>query len=58
MPAVLTALIAFVAEHRRCAELKGGLEGRMLWIDCTCGARLVRPTAAPVDQARRAAGRD
>jgi hypothetical protein len=28
MPELLTALIAFVAEHRRCGDLDGGVDAR------------------------------
>jgi hypothetical protein len=52
MPEVLSALIAFVAEYRRCGELDSGLEGGVVWLGCSCGAELVRPVAAPVDRTR------
>jgi hypothetical protein len=57
MPDVLSALIAFVAEHRHCGNLDGGIEGGVVWLGCTCSARLARsaagPSAAP-NSARRA----
>ena len=45
MPDILFALMAFVGEHRRCGDLEGGLEGDVVWLGCTCSARLVRPAA-------------
>jgi hypothetical protein len=45
----LAALIAFVAEHRRCGELDGGLEGEVVRLRCTCGAELVRPAGRGAD---------
>ncbi len=55
MPAVLSALIAFVAEHRCCGELDGGLDSGVVWLACSCTA-LAHPAAPPADRARRAAG--
>ncbi len=43
MPDVLGALIAFVAEHRRCGELDGGLDSGVVWLACSCTARLAHP---------------
>jgi len=37
---LLTALDAFVQEHRRCGELDGGVE--RAWMACGCGAVIVR----------------
>ena len=56
MPDLLSALTAFVAEHRRCGEMDGGLEGGVVWLGCTCSARLARPAAGPdaPNSARRA----
>ena len=42
MPDVLSALIAFVAEHRRCGELEAGVEATFVWMTCDCGAELAR----------------
>jgi len=42
MPDMLAALIAFVGEHRRCGDLDGGLERGVIWLGCSCGARLAR----------------
>lgn len=39
---LLTALIAFVAEHRRCGELDGGLDDGYVWTPCSCGAKIAR----------------
>jgi len=52
MPELLSALIAFVAEHRRCGELDGGLEDGVAWFRCSCTARLARPAAPTVDRGR------
>jgi hypothetical protein len=43
MPELLAALIAFVAEHRRCGDLDGGLKDGIVRIECSCGAELIRP---------------
>jgi len=37
MPELLAAIDAFVKEHRRCAELEGGVEGERVWMACSCG---------------------
>jgi hypothetical protein len=47
MPDILSALIAFVAEHRRCGDLEGGLEVGVVWLNCSCSARLARPAEPP-----------
>jgi hypothetical protein len=39
MPDGLAALIAFVAEHRRCGELEGGLEGSVVLRNRSCRSR-------------------
>jgi hypothetical protein len=39
---LLTDLDAFYTEHRRCAELDGGVEGPIVWITCECGASMAR----------------
>jgi len=46
MPEVLTALVAFVAEHQRCGELDGGKDDGRVWIVCSCGAQVVHPVNA------------
>jgi hypothetical protein len=43
MPDVLTALDAFLQEHRRCGDLEGGVEGERVWMTCDCGAAIVQP---------------
>ena len=35
-------LAAFLAEHRRCEGLRGGVEGDWVRLRCECGAELVR----------------
>jgi hypothetical protein len=47
MPNVLTALVAFVAEHQRCGDLDGGRDGGHVWLACSCGARIVQPSSTP-----------
>jgi hypothetical protein len=42
MPDLLTALDAFVQEHRRCGELDAGVEPTLVWMTCDCGAALTR----------------
>jgi hypothetical protein len=37
MPDVLNALVAFVAEHRRCGVLDGGVNNGYVWLQCPCG---------------------
>jgi len=48
MSALLTALDAFLQEHRRCGELDGGLDGDTVWLVCSCGAQSVHSASAPV----------
>jgi hypothetical protein len=43
MPGTLEALVAFVAEHRRCGELDGGTEGEQVWMACDFGAMIAQP---------------
>jgi hypothetical protein len=47
MPDVLAALVAFVAEHQRCGDLDGGRDDGYVWLQCSCGARIIRPANAP-----------
>jgi hypothetical protein len=46
MPEVLSALMAFVAEHQCCGELDGGRDGGSVWLACSCGAQIVHPASA------------
>jgi len=48
MSALLSALDAFLQEHRRCGELDGGLDGDTVWLVCSCGAQSVHSASAPV----------
>lgn len=43
---LLTALIAFVAEHQRCGDLDGGLDDGYVWMTCSCGAKIKHPNIA------------
>ncbi len=45
MPELLTALDAFLQEHRRCGELDGGVDGDRVWMSCECGARIAHSIA-------------
>jgi len=47
MPAVLNALVAFVAEHQRCGDPDGGRDNGYVWLTCSCGAQN-SVTAPPV----------
>jgi hypothetical protein len=42
MPAVLTALIAVVAEHRRCGELDDGVDRERIWLATAGPASRIR----------------
>jgi hypothetical protein len=42
MPELVTALDAFLQEHRRCGELDGGFDGQHVWLACPCGAQMAR----------------
>ena len=46
MPELLTALDAFLQEHRRCGELDGGVDGERDWMACDCGATVTHATGA------------
>src|SRR5437879_5803522 len=54
MPDALTALVAFVAEHRRCGDLDGdgGKDNGHVWISCSCGRRIAQPERKPPSAAR------
>ena len=57
MPEVLTALMAFVAEHQRCGDLDGGRDDGKVWLACSCGAQSAHPARAPPQApARRPVG--
>jgi hypothetical protein len=40
--------MAFVVEHQRCGDLIGGVDDRYVWLECSCGARIVHPASAPL----------
>jgi len=44
MPHVLTALMAFVAEHQRCGELNAGQDNGYVWMHCSCGGLIMHST--------------
>jgi hypothetical protein len=37
-------LEAFILEHEYCGDLDGGVEGDRVWMTCTCGVAINRPT--------------
>jgi hypothetical protein len=43
MPDVLTALVAFVAEHQRCGDLDGGTDNGYVWMQRSCGGLIMQP---------------
>jgi len=51
MPALFSALIAFVEEQRRCGELDAAVELDLVRMTCDCGAAIAHPLA-PRDRAR------
>ena len=52
---LLTDLDAFSTEHRRCGDLDGDVDAEMVWMTCTCGARMAR--RVDVDDASQLARR-
>lgn len=53
LASILAALVAFVAEHRRCGELDGGVDDGRVWMTCDCGGDIAHPVKpAEVDQSR------
>jgi hypothetical protein len=51
MDGLLHALAAFLEEHRRCGDLDGDVDedpaaADVVWLSCSCGARLMRVVAA------------
>jgi hypothetical protein len=51
MPEVLNALVAFVAEHRRCGVLDGGVDNGYVWLTCSCGGLIMQPEKEPPNPA-------
>jgi hypothetical protein len=47
MPEVLSALDAFMQEHRRCGELDGGRDDGYVWIQCSCGGLIMHSASEP-----------
>jgi hypothetical protein len=43
---LLTDLRAFALEHEYCGQLDGDVEGELMWLTCTCGARITRVAEA------------
>jgi hypothetical protein len=39
---LLTDLDALSTEHRGCGDLDGGVDGRIVWMACDCGASIAR----------------
>jgi hypothetical protein len=42
MAELLTAVDAFLQEHRRCGDLEGGVDGKWGWMSWDCGAEMRR----------------
>jgi hypothetical protein len=42
---LLSDVDAFFTDHHRCGDLDAGVEADIVWIDCECGARIVRQVA-------------
>jgi len=47
MPELLSALDAFLQEHRRCGDLDAGIDPNRVWMTYDCGAQLVRALDEP-----------
>ena len=47
MPELLSALNAFLQEHRRCGELDGRGDDVRAWMACECGATIAHPIQPP-----------
>jgi len=43
----LAALVAFVAEHRRCGDLDSGTDNSYVWMQCSCGGLIMQPAGEP-----------
>ncbi len=43
MAEILTALEAFLQEHRRCGDLEGGSDETVVWMTCECGPAIAQP---------------
>jgi putative ABC transport system substrate-binding protein len=52
MPELLTALDAFLQEHRRCGDLDGRVEDERIWMACDCGGGIAHPVRPPELDAR------
>ena len=44
---VLGAFVAFVDDHKRCGDLEGGLDNGYVWLECSCGAKIVHLVKEP-----------
>ena len=47
MPDVLSAFMAFAAEHQRCGDLDGGGDNGYVWLQCSCGGLIMQPEKEP-----------
>jgi hypothetical protein len=47
MPGILDALVAFLAEHRRCGVLDGGVDNGSVWRQCSYGGLIMHPASEP-----------
>jgi len=50
---VLAALVAFVAEHKRCGDLDGGRDDGYFWLQCSCGGLIMQPANEPPSPATK-----
>jgi len=44
---ILESFEAFVAEHRRCGDLDGGLDSGYVWLQCSRSGLLMQPASEP-----------
>ena len=44
LASILAAFVAFLAEHRRCGKLDGGVDDGV-WMACDCGGGIAHPVS-------------
>src|SRR6266404_3747427 len=54
---ILESFEAFVAEHRRCGGLDGGLDSGYVWLQCSCSGLIMQPASEPPKPAPAASWR-